>query len=186
MWNIQQAADALQCRVASLSRTLFRLPFPLLTPLSLLPRAVCNYNETMHLPLVLPAALVLLAVVAAPVLLRAFCAGAVGRGLPSYRYLCCPDNYQLIAIRVGEGRGDEGRCRRGKAAQSAVDSAAATLSPINTHTHAHTHTESPKVNAKNFFMCKKPQIKSRAGVREQEGTKRERGEAKKRGKLYEK
>lgn len=58
----------------------------------------------MHLPLVLPAALVLLVlvlVVVAPVLLRAFCAGAVGRGLPSYRYLCCPDNYQLIAIRGG-------------------------------------------------------------------------------------
>lgn len=76
---------------------------------TLLPRAVCNYNETMHLPLVLPAALVLLVlvlilVVVAPVLLRAFCAGAVGRGLPSYRYLCCPDNYQLIAIRGG-GRG---------------------------------------------------------------------------------
>lgn len=63
----------------------------------------------MHLPLVLPAALVLLAAVVAPVLLRAFCAGAVGRGLPSYRYLCCPDNYQLIAIREGEGRaGREG------------------------------------------------------------------------------
>lgn len=77
---------------------------------TLLPRAVCNYNETMHLPLVLPAALVLLVlvlvlVVVAPVLLRAFCAGAVGRGLPSYRYLCCPDNYQLIAIRGGERKG---------------------------------------------------------------------------------
>lgn len=111
MWNIQQqAADALQCRVASLSRTLFRLATPPLSApprVTLLPRAVCNYNETMHLPLVLPAALVLLVlvlilVVVAPVLLRAFCAGAVGRGLPSYRYLCCPDNYQLIAIRGGE------------------------------------------------------------------------------------
>lgn len=64
----------------------------------------------MHLPLVLPAALVLLVlvlilVVVAPVLLRAFCAGAVGRGLPSYRYLCCPDNYQLIAIRGGAREG---------------------------------------------------------------------------------
>lgn len=116
MWNIQQqAADALQCSVASLSRTLFRLtipPPPLSAPPrgTLLPRAVCNYNETMHLPLVLPAALVLLVlvlvlVVVAPVLLRAFCAGAVGRGLPSYRYLCCPDNYQLIAIRGGERKG---------------------------------------------------------------------------------
>lgn len=92
MWNIQQqAADALQCRVASLSRTFVRLHSLLfLLLVTLLPRAVCNYNETMNLPFVLVVVIV------------AFCAGAVGRGLPSYRYLCCPDNYQLIAIRGGE------------------------------------------------------------------------------------